>query len=265
MDTLAAPAIRVDQLTKRYERFTAVNGISFSVPRGSFYGFLGPNGAGKSTTIRVLCGLLDAEYRSIAVAGHDLRSDVLGVKSSIGVMLEEPLLYDRLSAREHLRFSGQMYGLDEALAARRTEQLLVQLDLLQDADRLIVDYSQGMRKKVALGCALIHDPPVIFLDEPFNGIDTVSSRQIKDMLKARVASGTTIMFSSHVMEVVEKLCDSLAIIHRGRIVLSGELAALEAAPGYSGLEDLFIRAVGSDFTAHSAETEPRGSTADWLN
>jgi ABC-2 type transport system ATP-binding protein len=249
----------VQQLTKRYEKFTAVDGISFSVPRGSFFGFLGPNGAGKSTTIRVLCGLLEAQYAAIEVAGCDLRRDVLGVKARIGVMLEEPLLYDRLSAREHLVFSGQMYGLDKPLAERRSEELLSRLDLTRDADRLIVDYSQGMRKKTALGCALIHDPPVIFLDEPFNGIDTVSSRQIKDLLKARVAAGTTIMFSSHVMEVVEKLCDSVAIIHRGKIVLSGGMTELEQQIGYSGLEDLFIRAVGAD------RVEPRGSTADWLD
>jgi ABC-2 type transport system ATP-binding protein len=153
------PAIVVERLTKRYEKFTAVDGISFAVPRGEFFGFLGPNGAGKSTTIRVLCGLLDAEYARIEVAGCDLRRDVLDVKARIGVMLEEPLMYERLSAREHLAFTGQMYGLPPEVAAERTEDLLRLLDLLKDADRLIVDYSQGMRKKVALGCALIHEPP----------------------------------------------------------------------------------------------------------
>ena len=257
MDSLA-PAIYVERLTKRYEQFTAVDGISFNVPRGEFFGFLGPNGAGKSTTIRVLCGLLNADYARIEIAGADLRHDVLGVKARIGVMLEEPLLYERLSAREHLAFTGQMYGLEADEAARRTEDLLSKLDLLSDANRLIVDYSQGMRKKVALGCALIHEPPVLFLDEPFNGIDTVSSRQIKDMLRARVAAGTTIMFSSHVMEVVEKLCSSVAIINRGRIVFSSSMAALSASADYTGLEDIFIRAVGTEAAT------PRGSTADWL-
>jgi ABC-2 type transport system ATP-binding protein len=249
-------AIIVDRLTKRYEKFTAVDGISFAVPRGEFFGFLGPNGAGKSTTIRVLCGLLEAEYARIEVAGCDLRH-ALGVKARIGVMLEEPLLYERLSAREHLVFTGQMYGLDPAAAARRTEELLGLLDLLRDANRLIVDYSQGMRKKVALGCALIHEPPVLFLDEPFNGIDTVSSRQIKDLLRARVAAGTTIMFSSHVMEVVEKLCSSVAIIHHGRIVFNASMAEVAASADYTGLEDVFIRIVGEGQVT-------RGSTTDWL-
>jgi ABC-2 type transport system ATP-binding protein len=149
-----------------------------------------------------------------------------------------------------------MYGLAPDIAALRAEELLGALDLLRDANRLIVDYSQGMRKKVALGCALIHEPPVLFLDEPFNGIDTVSSRQIKDMLRARVAAGTTIMFSSHVMEVVEKLCSRVAIIHRGRIVFAAGMAELQADPQYTGLEDVFIRVVGEQVT--------RGSTADWL-
>jgi ABC-2 type transport system ATP-binding protein len=244
MDSLPA-AIRVDRLTKRYDKFTAVDGISFSVPRGEFFGFLGPNGAGKSTTIRVLCGLLDAEFWHIDVAGCDLRTNVLGVKARIGVMLEEPLLYDRLSAREHLIFTGQMYGLTASESARRADDLLKVLDLERDADRLIVDYSQGMRKKAALGCALIHDPPVIFLDEPFNGIDTISSRQIKDLLLQRVAAGATVMFSSHVMEVVEKLCTSVAVIHQGRIVANASLSELKARPGFTGMEDLFIELVGS--------------------
>jgi ABC-2 type transport system ATP-binding protein len=242
MDSTPA-AIRVDRLTKRYEKFTAVDGISFSVPRGEFFGFLGPNGAGKSTTIRVLCGLLDAEYWHIDVAGCDLRTNSLGVKARIGVMLEEPLLYERLSAREHLIFTGQMYGLTPSDSARRAADLLGMLDLQRDADRLIVDYSQGMRKKTALGCALIHDPPVIFLDEPFNGIDTISSRQIKDLLLQRVAAGATVMFSSHVMEVVERLCTSVAVIHQGRIVLNARMAEVQARPGFAGMEELFIELV----------------------
>jgi ABC-2 type transport system ATP-binding protein len=141
-------------------------------------------------------------------------------------------------------FTGQLYGLSAALAAQRTEELLSLLGLEGDANRLIIDFSQGMRKKVSLGCALIHRPPVLFLDEPFNGIDTVSSRQIKDLLKQMVSEGVTIMFSSHVMEVVEKLCTGLAIIHRGRIVLADTMDNLRAREGYHGLEDIFINAVG---------------------
>jgi ABC-2 type transport system ATP-binding protein len=248
-----APAILVEHLTKRFGTVTAVDDISFAIPRGEFFGFLGPNGAGKSTTIRVLCGLLKADYARIEIAGHDLRRLPLRVKASIGVMLEEPVLYERLSAREHLRFTGQLYGLSEAEAEARGRALLELLALGADADRLIVDYSQGMRKKAALACALIHDPPVLFLDEPFNGIDTVSSRQIKDMLRARVERGVTILFSSHVMEVVERLCSGLAIIHRGRIVLADTMQRLRAREGFTSLEDLFIAAVGREELAHAED------------
>jgi ABC-2 type transport system ATP-binding protein len=240
---VAEAAVLVEHLSKRYADVVAVNDISFTVPRGEFFGFLGPNGAGKSTTIRVLCGLTRAQYCRIEVAGHDLRTAPLAVKASIGVMLEDPLLYERLSAREHLRFTGQLYGLTRAEADARAEELLALLEMDDFADRLIVDYSQGMRKKAALACALIHNPPVLFLDEPFNGIDAVSTRHIKDLLRRRVEAGATVLFSSHVMEVVEKLCTSVAIIHRGRIVLEGRMEQIMAAPGYSSMEDLFIEAV----------------------
>jgi ABC-2 type transport system ATP-binding protein len=247
------PAIIVERLSKRFDKVLAVDDISFAVPRGEFFGFLGPNGAGKSTTIRVLCGLLRADYQRILVAGRDLRTDPLGVKAAIGVMLEEPVLYERLSAREHLRFTGELYGLPAAEADARAEVLLGMLGLGSDADRLIVDYSQGMRKKTALACALIHDPPILFLDEPFAGIDTVTARQIKDMLRKRVAQGVTILFSSHVMEVVERMCTSLAIIHQGRIVFIDTMANLRARPDFASLEDVFIRAVGREELIHAED------------
>lgn len=248
-----APAILVEHLSKRYDKVLAVDDISFAVPRGEFFGFLGPNGAGKTTTIRVLCGLLRAEYARIAVAGGDLRREPLKVKASIGVMLEDPVLYERLSAREHLHFTGELYGLTAVEADQRGAALLELLQLDADADRLIVDYSQGMRKKVALACALIHEPPVLFLDEPFNGIDTVTSRQIKDLLRQRVEHGVTILFSSHVMEVVERLCSGLAIIHRGRIVFADTMAHLRAQPGFQSLEDAFIAAVGAEQLIHAED------------
>ena len=252
-DAARPNAIVVEHLTKRFDKLLAVDDISFAVPQGEFFGFLGPNGAGKSTTIRVLCGLLRADYSRIQVAGHDLRQDNLGVKASIGVMLEEPVLYERLSAREHLRFIGELYGLETAEADRRGEELLGLLSLTGDADRLIVDYSQGMRKKVSLACALIHQPPVLFLDEPFTGIDTVTARLIKDLLRRRVEEGATIMFSSHVMEVVERICTGVAIIHRGRIVFSDTMANLRARPDYESLEDVFIQAVGEEELTHAED------------
>jgi ABC-2 type transport system ATP-binding protein len=241
-------AISVRGLSKQYSKQPrpAVDNISFSIPQGEFFGFLGPNGAGKSTTIRVLCGLLKAEFESITVAGYDLRREPLGVKASIGVMLEEPALYDRLSAREHLRFTGELFGLTTAEADARGEELLKLLALDSDADRLIVDYSQGMRKKAALALALIHNPPVLFLDEPFSGIDTVTAREIKDLLRRRVEQGATILFSSHVMEVVERLCTSLAIINEGRIVFEDTMEHLRRRPDFESLEEVFIQAVGRE-------------------
>ena len=248
-------AVEVRHLSKRYDRFLAVDDISFNVPEGEFFGFLGPNGAGKSTTIRVLCGLLRGEFQSVRIAGQDLATNPVGVKSRIGVMLEDPMLYDRLSAPEHLEFTGQMYGLSQSVARQRSAELIELLDLENAADRLIVDFSQGMRKKVALGCALIHEPRVLFLDEPFNGIDTVSSHQIKQLLLKRVAQGVTIMFSSHVMEVVERLCTSLAIIHQGRIRLQAGMAELKARPDWDGLETAFIRTVGNLSGVESSQAD----------
>jgi ABC-2 type transport system ATP-binding protein len=244
-------AVVVELLTKRFDKVLAVDHVSFAVPRGEFFGFLGPNGAGKSTTIQVLCGLLRADYARISVAGCDLRTQPLEVKARIGVMLEEPVLYDRLTAREHLRFTGQLYGLSADESATRGEALLGLLGLSDDADRMIVDYSQGMRKKVALALALIHEPPVLFLDEPFSGIDTITARQIKDLLRRRVEQGATIFFSSHVMEVVEKLCTSLAIIHRGRIAFADTMANLRARDDFESLEDVFISAVGREELIHA--------------
>lgn len=251
------PAILVERLTKRFEAVVAVDDISFMVPRGEFFGFLGPNGAGKSTTIRVLCGLTRAQFHRIEVAGHDLRTDPLRVKASIGVMLEEPVLYERLSAREHLRFTGQLYGLAREEADARGERLIGLLAMGEYADRLIVDYSQGMRKKTALACAMIHEPPVMFLDEPFNGIDTLSARHIKDLLRRRVDEGATILFSSHVMEVVERLCTGVAIIDRGRLVLADTMASLRASAGFTSMEDVFIQAVGGELEHES--------DASWLS
>jgi ABC-2 type transport system ATP-binding protein len=246
----------VEHLSKRFGDVVAVDDVSFAVPRGEFFGFLGPNGAGKSTTIRVLCGLTRADYHRIEIAGHDLRREPLAVKASIGVMLEDPLLYERLSAREHLRFTGQLYGLPREQAEARADELLSLLEMQDFADRLIVDYSQGMRKKAALACALVHDPPVLFLDEPFNGIDAVSARHIKDLLKAKVDAGATVMFSSHVMEVVERLCTAVAIINHGRIVLVDTMDNLRDTPGYSSMEDLFIDAVEGRKLPAAAEQHP---------
>ena len=238
------PAVVVESLTKRFDKVTAVDNISFAVPEGEFFGFLGPNGAGKSTTIKVLVGILAAEYGHIRIAGFDLRRDLLEVKANIGVMLEDPHLYDRLSGREYLQFIGRMYGLGSAETDVRAEELLDLMDLDEAANKMIVDYSSGMRKKVVLSAAIIHKPKVLFLDEPFSGIDPVASSKIKDVMARLVKGGATIFFSSHVMELVERMCSSVAIIHEGRIRFHAPMD--EIARSGRTLEEIFVETVGGD-------------------
>ncbi len=233
-------------LTKWFGQQVAVDQIGLAVREGEFFGFLGPNGAGKSTTIKMLCGLLRPTAGSITIAGHDIVREPLEVKRSIGVLLEETNLYDRLTGREFLLFAAQMYGLPAAEARRRGDELLEMLELAEDQSKLIVDYSMGMKKKTAFAAALIHDPRVLFLDEPFNGIDPISVRGIRNVLRHLTERGTTVFFTTHVMEVVERLCTRVAIINRGRIVGEGSLAELRAkaqAGGDSTLEDIFLKLV----------------------
>jgi len=233
-------------LVKRFGTTVAVDGIDLRVEEGEFFGFLGPNGAGKSTTIKMLCGLLRPDAGRVRVAGYELDRDPLEGKRRIGVLPEETNLYERLTAEEFLVFSGRMYGLTLDEASRRTTDLLALMELTEDRRKLIVDYSMGMKKKTALAAALIHRPKVMFMDEPFNGIDPISVRAIRQALQQSTEHGTTIFFSSHVMEVVERLCTRVAIINHGRIVGEGtvpELRAQAEAGGHSSLEDIFIKLV----------------------
>jgi ABC-2 type transport system ATP-binding protein len=225
----AAAAIVVEGLTKTFRRQTAVDRVSFQVARGRFFGFLGPNGAGKSTTIRMLTGLLRPSAGDAVIEGVRLSEDLLGLKRKIGVLTEELPLYERLSGEEHLLFAARMHGLARPEARRRTEELLEFLSLADERGKLVVDYSQGMRKKLALACALVHGPQVLFLDEPLNGIDPVSGRVVSD--------------------VVERLCDEVAVIDRGRIVAQGSLDAIRAQRemgGDASLEDVFLKLVEAD-------------------
>lgn len=250
MDTYS---IWADDLTKTFtgggkkgrEPVVAVDHIHLQVAQGEFYGFLGPNGAGKSTTIKMLTGLLRPTSGRIVIAGHDLAGDSLAVKRAIGVLPEDLNIYERLTASEFLLFAAQMYGLSLRDARRRAEELLQLMELTDTGDKMIIDFSMGMKKKVALAGAMIHAPRVLFLDEPFNGIDALSARAIRDVLRRMTERGTTIFFSSHVMEVVEKLCTRLAIIARGRIVGEGTLDDLREQIGNkeASLEDIFVRLV----------------------
>jgi ABC-2 type transport system ATP-binding protein len=242
-------AIVVRGLTKVFRGRPAVDDITFRVARGRFFGFLGPNGAGKSTTIKMLTGLLRPTAGEMEIEGRRLQDDLLGVKSIIGVLPEELPLYERLSGEEYLHFAGRMYGLDKAETRRRTDELLEFLSLTEERGKLIVDYSQGMKKKVALAAALIHSPRVLFLDEPLNGIDPVSGRVVTDLLRRLASKGVTMFFTSHVLDVVERLCDEVAVIDRGRIVAQGTLEEIRAQREMgqdATLEDAFLKLVSAD-------------------
>ena len=250
--------IFAEGLVKRFDQLVAVDNISIDVRAGEFFGFLGPNGAGKSTTIRMLTGLLRPTAGRVRIAGFDLFAQPIEVKRRIGVLPEELNLYERLSAEEFLDFSGKMHGIDRNEVARRTADLLDLMELTESKDKLIVDYSMGMKKKVALAAALIHAPKVLFLDEPFSGVDAISTRAILGILHHLMERGTTVFFSSHVLEMVERLCTRVAIIHKGRIVGLGTMDDLRAqarardgaqdpdhvpGPGDSSLEDVFLTLV----------------------
>jgi ABC-2 type transport system ATP-binding protein len=244
-------AIAVQGLTKTFRGTAAVDGISFRVARGRFFGFLGPNGAGKSTTIRMLTGLLRPTAGEVVIEGRRLGDDPLAIKRIVGVLPEELPLYERLTGEEYLHFAGRMHGLARTEVRRRAEELLDFLSLAEDRGKLIVDYSLGMKKKTALAAALIHNPRVLFLDEPLNGIDPISGRVVTDLLRRLAAKGVTLFFTSHVLDVVERLCDEVAIIDHGRLVAQGSLDEIRAQRevGHdASLEDVFLKLVAADVT-----------------
>ena len=248
---MAKWAVEAIELTRVFGEKTAVNELNLQVAEGEFFGFLGPNGAGKSTTINMIVGLLRPTSGTASIDGVDMWANPLEAKAKIGVLPEGMQLYQRLSAREFIRFSGTMYGLPKKDVEARTEELLDLLDLQDDADKLIIDYSHGMRKKTSLAAAIIHDPRVIFLDEPFEGIDAISGRIIRDVLGRLRERGTTIFFSSHILEIVERLCTRVAVIADGRLVAQGSIEELRNRAGSGSvqgatLEEIFLEAVGAD-------------------
>lgn len=248
-------AVLTQNLVQTFGQKVAVNQLNLAVRPGEFFGFLGPNGAGKSTTIKMMVGLLRPTSGSVWVGGVDVWKDPLSARALMGVLPEHLNLYERLTGREFILFAGHMYGVPDADVTRRTEDLLRVLDLANDADKMIVDYSVGMRKKVALAAAILHRPQVLFLDEPFEGIDPVSSRVIRDILHELTQHGTTIFFSSHIMEVVERLCTRVGIINQGVLVAEGTLQELrERASGDdkdASLEDVFLNVIGVRNESHN--------------
>lgn len=236
------PALELASLTKRFGDKTAVEDLSLALEPGAFLGLLGRNGAGKSTTLKMVTGLLKPTSGRIRVLGLDLEAEPLAVKRQIGAMPEDMALLDMLTGPQYLRFVGRMYGLPDALIDARQAELFDTLDLAPGPKTLIADYSFGMKKKVALCAALIHGPQVVFLDEPFEGIDPVTSRTIKDILQSLQQRGVTLVLTSHILEVVEKLCPLIAILDEGRLKGFGPLDELRR--GGESLEQLFVDLVG---------------------
>ena len=234
-------AVRAQGLWKRFGANDAVAGLDLMVPVGSFFGLVGPNGAGKTTTLSMMTGLLRPDGGEVHVAGADVWRDPLAVKTRIGVLPEGLRLFERLSGRELLTFSGRLRGLPADEVDARAAELLDVLGLTEAANTLVVDYSTGMRKKVALAAALLHNPSVLFLDEPFEGVDPVSASTIRAVLDRCISAGATIIFSSHVMELVERLCDWVAVIDRGQVVAQGALAEVR---GERSLHEAFLDIVG---------------------
>jgi ABC-2 type transport system ATP-binding protein len=235
-------AIEIDDVTKRFGEKVAVDRLSLSVEQGTFLGLLGRNGAGKSTTLKMLTGLLRPTTGRVRILGEDLEQSSLAIKRQIGVMPEDMALLEMLTGAQYLRFVGRMYGLEEAVIGARQEELFAKLDLKAGPKVLIADYSFGMKKKVALCAALIHGPRIVFLDEPFEGIDPVTSRTIKDILLTLRTRGVTLILTSHILEVVEHLCPRIAILDDGRLKGYGELEDLRK--GGESLEALFVDLVG---------------------
>ncbi len=246
-------ALQAVSLSKRFGQHLAVNQITLRVPTGSFFGLLGPNGAGKSTTLAMATGLLRPDGGNVMVNGMPVWPDPTEVKATIGVVPENLLLFERLSAREFLTYVGRFRRLSDDDIEIRSSDLLRALDLESAGRKLIADYSQGMRKKISLAAALIHSPPLLILDEPFESVDPVSQRSIRHILDQVIARGRTVMFSSHVMSTVEDLCDWVAIMDEGRIIRSGPMA--EVTSGHR-LDDVFAQAVGTD------KVQP--PSLDWL-
>ena len=240
-------AVQTQGLTRDFGSFRAVDGIDLAVPSGSLYGFLGPNGAGKSTTIKCLTGLLRPTSGSMTILGIDPLRDGVSVKRRIGVVPEDLALFERLTAEETLAFVADVHGLDDATAKGRSDDLLRLMELQSAANTLVTDFSHGMRKKLSLAAALLPAPKLLFLDEPFEGIDAVASRQIKDLLLSFVGRGGTIFLTSHILEIVERLSTHIGVIAHGRLVAQGPIGELRSSAGAGKtLEELFIGLVGAD-------------------
>ncbi len=235
-------AIETQGLSRSFGDFIAVKNLSLQVPMGSFFGFLGPNGAGKSTTIKMLTGLLEPSEGEVRVFGENIQQAPVNVKRAMGVVPEKLHLFESLSALEYLEFSSTMYGVPPEDIPERSAKLLAFMNLEEKQHETVGGFSHGMRKKIALAAALMHQPRLLFLDEPFEGLDVVAARSLQTLLKTLTAQGMTIFLTSHILEIVEKLCDHVAIIQQGELVVNGTMKALTAE---NSLENAFLEVMGT--------------------
>lgn len=240
------PAVAYNELTKRFGEKVAVDCVSLQIPQGGFFGITGPNGAGKTTLLRMTAGLLRPDGGSVSVAGHDVWSDPASAKAVIGLVPDQPRLFPKLTGTELLQFTGQLRGLEGAQVRSRADELLTVLGLAADASTLVADYSLGMTKKLAIAAALLHRPLVVFLDEPFAGVDPVSRQVVEAILTRYAAGGGTVVFSDHAMDVVERLCENLVIVNDGAVLASGSLGSIT---GGRRLQDVFVEMVGGAILA----------------
>jgi len=232
--------IEFEALAKRYGAYEAVQPLTLTVRRGEVFGFLGPNGAGKTTTIRMMMGILVPSSGRVLVDGLDCHRDAAQVKRHVGYLPDNPIFYDYLRGREILRFVGEMHGLTRPAAAQRATALLDEFGLDEVAEEFAVNYSMGMKKKLGLACALVHDPAVLILDEPINGLDPRAARDVQDLLIGRAAAGKTIFVSTHLLDMAQRMCDRVGIIHRGMLAATGSLDELRGDADAS-LEEVFLR------------------------
>jgi ABC-2 type transport system ATP-binding protein len=236
-----SPALEIEGLVKRFGETVAVDHLTLTVPSGSFYGLVGPNGAGKTTTLSMCTGLLRPDAGRIRIHGVDVWQNLVEAKRLVGVLSDGVRLFDRLTGLQLVTYAGLLGGMDRDVVTSRASDLLQLLDLEQAGSTLVVDYSAGMTKKIALACALVHAPRLLVLDEPFESVDPVSAANIRDILEGFVGSGGTVIVSSHAMDLVQRMCDHVAVIAQGRVLASG---TTDEVRGESTLEDRFVELVG---------------------
>ena len=238
--------LKIENLSKSYAKseVKAVDGLSLELKPGEIFGFLGPNGAGKTTTIKILTGILQYEEGSVSVCGYDLKTQSNDAKRNIGYVSDSHVIYDKLTGREYVDFMADVYGVDIATRKERADRLLEKFELTDAFDSQIKTYSHGMKQKISIIGALIHNPNLWVLDEPMTGLDPQSAFQLKELMRAHCAEGKTVFFSTHVLEVAEKICDRIGIIVKGKLIIAGNLEEIKAAQGDSSLEDIFLSVAG---------------------